>query len=413
MKKQSKKIGFAILVLCCVCFLMFKFGGNFYSESNYTEVKPIAVHENGRYFSGSKVCAECHSDIHKSHIETAHFNTSAIANFENIKGSFEDPDNIFHLNEKHNFRMENRNGIPYQDIFSKKKNSLLDSLRFDVVIGSGTKGQSYLNWKKNSLYQLQISYFTPNNSWINSPGYLNVLASDRPVFQRCLECHMTYAKGTRNFNRTISYDRKQIMYGVDCERCHGPALDHVNAHRKNPKDSIAMNILKYGDLNRQQKLDACALCHSGLRQQSNNNAFSFVVGDTLTRFSSSGYSEVNSKKLDVHGNQYGLLTASQCFKKSDVMDCTTCHNPHKKERNEHNSFNKKCMDCHNVKKESPIICTESKEKKDVLGNNCIQCHMPLMSSKVMRIQSSKDTFKSVKVRSHFIGIYSDSLQLSN
>ena len=43
--------------------------------------------------------------------------------------------------------------------------------RFDIVVGSGTRGQTYLYWQGNQLYQLPVSYFTPAHTWSNSPGY--------------------------------------------------------------------------------------------------------------------------------------------------------------------------------------------------------------------------------------------------
>jgi hypothetical protein len=53
------------------------------------------------------------------------------------------------------------------------------------------------------------------------------------------------------------------------------------------------------------------------------------VGDKLDDFSSANYSPDSVAVLDVHGNQYGLLTASKCFKMSAEMDCSSCHDPHK------------------------------------------------------------------------------------
>ncbi len=410
-KKVKKSIGFFI-VLLLVCFLVFKYFFNTSSTGGYAPIEAIAVHSKGNGFSGSAACAACHLDIYNTHIETAHFKSSASANIKTVKGNFNVHKNSFDLNDSITFRMQIRNDSLYQNVFFKPNNALMSTERFDVVIGSGTKGQSYLKWQDSSLYQLQVSYFTPNNSWVNSPGYpSNKLAPNRPIFERCLECHLTYAKSTKRFYKRNSYQKSQMVYGIDCERCHGPALNHVNFHRKNPLDTIAMHIIKHSNLSRQQSLDACALCHSGLRMQGSKSPFSFIVGDTLNQFSTPDYTEKDLEKLDVHGNQYGLLSASKCFKKSDAMNCTTCHNPHENQRNNYMSFNKKCQSCHNVETESHNVCTTSVEIKKTSNNNCIQCHMPLVSSKVMNIETSVDTLKPVKVRTHFIGIYTN--QLSN
>lgn len=407
--RNKKNIG-ALIIILIICLLIFIFFSNSIIKSDYIPIKPIAIHNNGSGFSGSKVCAECHLDIYNSHIKTTHYKSSAKANLENVKGNFNDGKNIFHLNDAIAFKMNLRNDSLYQDIFIKLNDSLINSSRFDAIIGSGTKGQSYLNWQDSSLYQIQVSYFAPNKSWINSPGYPpKRLASNRPVQQRCLECHVTYAKNSNSFGKKNVYYKSKIIYGIDCERCHGPSLKHVNFHKKNPEDTIGMFAVKYSNLSRQQKLDACALCHSGIRMRGNKNPFSFIVGDTLNLFSMPDYTKDNLKNLDVHGNQYGLLSASKCFKKSNTMDCTTCHNPHKNQRNDYTSFNEKCFSCHNTKENHKNTCSAEKKATNAINNNCIECHMPLVSSKKMKIQTLKDSLKSVKVRTHFIAVYTDSL----
>ena len=79
----------------------------------------------------------------------------------------------------------------------------------------------------------------------------------------CLECHGTYAKVEEDENNEPVYDKTQIIFGIDCERCHGPAADHVAFHKEHPEEKTAKNIIIIKQLTRQQKLDGCALCHSG------------------------------------------------------------------------------------------------------------------------------------------------------
>ncbi len=398
----------AMFVLVMAWFLVNIYVFRASSEGVYVPIDPLATHDNGKKFSGSEACAECHEDLYKTHMETAHFKSSSIANLETVKGSFKKHKNEFHLSDSIVFKMNVKNGGLYQDVHMNSNNTPIKTARFDVVIGSGTKGQSYLKWKDSSLYQLQVSYFTPTNSWINSPGYASShLAPERPIFERCLECHMTYAKSTKTLYKRNSYDRSQMVYGIDCERCHGPAWDHVNFHKKHPLDTIGRQIVKHSNLSRQQQLDACALCHSGLRTKVSKSIFSFMVGDSLNQYSRADYSENDLKDLDVHGNQYGLLSASKCFKKSVTMNCTTCHNPHQNQRNDHITFNNICQSCHTTENEKHVPCSASKIIKKDSGNNCIQCHMPLIPSKGMKIATSKDTLKAVQVRTHFIGIYTD------
>lgn len=408
---KLRSFGASVVLLAGIVFLIFKWADSRCSKSAYIPVSAVAQHQNGLYFSGSKVCAECHAEIYGTHLQTAHFNSSAEATIANIMGSFEADKNSLQLNESISFQMNIRANVAYQDVFLTSDDSLLTTSRFDVTIGSGTKGQSYLNWQENGLYQLQGSYFRPGHIWINSPGYPSTfLKQKRPISKRCLECHTTFAKSTPSFAKRNSYDKSQMMYGIDCERCHGPALAHVNFHKKNPQEIQANHMVAYDTLRRQQRLDACALCHSGIRTQSNANAFAFVVGDTLKRYSAPSYDEESLKNLDVHGNQYGLLSASKCFKKSEMMDCNTCHNPHENQRGGYHLFNKICQDCHTPSKDMVmVVCSEKKEIKKSRDNSCIQCHMPMVSSKSMKIDISNDSIQSVQVRTHYIGVYADAL----
>ncbi len=61
--------------------------------------------------------------------------------------------------------------------------------RIDVVTGSARKGQTYLFWKGDQLFQLPVSYWTENNSWVNSPSYPDGSPHfDKDIIPRCLAC---------------------------------------------------------------------------------------------------------------------------------------------------------------------------------------------------------------------------------
>jgi len=204
-----------------------------------------------------------------------------------------------------------------------------------------------------------------------------------------------------------AFDKKQILFGVDCERCHGPAADHVAFQSSHPEEKRAKYIINPARLSRQQKLDNCALCHSGIRDMS-RPSFSFVVGDTLDNYSSPDYTLDSTSKLDVHGNQYGLLTASKCFKMS-AMDCSSCHDVHRKEADNFELFSQRCMTCHNVANHN--FCTQPAMAGLKLTNNCIDCHMPALPSRKIFLEVA-DRSKSTPdlVRTHLVGIYTEQIK---
>jgi hypothetical protein len=351
-------------------------------------------------YAGSATCAGCHKDIYESHIKTAHYLDSRPAAQEFIKGDFSPGKNKFVYNQWIEVRLEKKKNTFFQTAYINGVET--ESEPFDIVIGSGRKGQTYLYWNDNKLFQLPVSYYTPLNTWCNSPGYpTTYVRFNRMIPAECLECHGTYAKVEENENNEPVYDKTQIIFGIDCERCHGPAADHVAFHKAHPEEKTAKNIIIIKELTRQQKLDACALCHSGFRKPIQPR-FSFITGDTLDEYSTTRYNPDSTSTLDVHGNQYGLLTSSKCFKMSN-LDCSSCHDPHVNEANNSKIFSSRCIACH---KETKHTSFASMSRKFQLNNNCIDCHMPMLPSQAitLTIDNSKNNVPDM-VRTHRIAVY--------
>lgn len=373
------------------------------SESDYFTPRAVAVADNGANYVESQTCMECHADIYATHLNTAHYNTSAIADFKNVKGSLEEGSNTFEIHDARITLME-EDGAVYQK--SKFKFGPLKEAKakLDITLGSGVKGQSYLTWEENGLFQLQASYYTPTDSWINSPGY-PMTSFTRPISDACLKCHVTFAKNHDPLGTSNLYDKAQVLLGVDCQKCHGPLQQHVAYQRSDTSVKEAKFVTKIDSLSRQKRMDICAQCHSGLRsRQIKGGAFSFLPGENLSDYSKNYGTIKTAEKLDVHGNQVGLLSSSQCFIKSPEMDCVTCHNPHKNERGAMASFNTICTECHqSITKD----CTnENSIMNKGLNNDCISCHMPLSPSSTMQIQVNTDSLtEPVYIRTHLIGVY--------
>jgi len=346
-------------------------------------------------------CVSCHKSIVETHLHTAHWLSSTPANARTIKGSFRNGRNIFVYNDRLQVTMEKKNGVFLQSSYFN--NNLFEAEAFDIVIGSGRKGQTYLYWDNNRLFQLPISYYTPADAWCNSPGYpMSMAYYNKQVPGQCMECHATAAELFTDVNGAVSYDRNSVVLGIDCQRCHGDATRHIEWHAANPEDSArGKYIITAARLSRQQRLDACALCHSGFRKQL-TPSFSFRVGDTLEKFSTAVYDSATAANasLDVHGNQYGLLTSSQCFIKSEKLDCSSCHNVHVDEAGKMAVFSQRCMSCHN-----PLPPHPGRDPAK-LAANCIDCHMPALPSNKILLQLSGGVPPVHDlVRTHHIAIY--------
>jgi Cytochrome c554 and c-prime len=354
-------------------------------------------------YAGTASCMKCHKAVYDSFIGTAHYLTSRPAAAEFIKGSFDSGQNHFSYNPFMEIRLEKKDSGFFQTVYINGEVSHSESM--DMVVGSGKKGQTYLYWKENLLYQLPVSYYVPTKSWCNSPGYpAGMPRFNRLIPARCLECHGSNAV-VEDVGRNVNYfDKGSIVYGVNCERCHGPSADHVAYHTVHPQEKTAKYILNEKSLSRSQNLDLCALCHSGIRTAI-KPTFSYKAGDRLEDFSLPKYNVDSVAKLDVHGNQYGLLTSSKCFINSQ-MNCSSCHSVHGREVNEPALYSQRCMNCHNGS--SQPECKIKPTAGIVLSENCIDCHMPSLPSKAIFLQL-EDASKSTAdfVRSHRVAIYQE------
>ena len=166
-------------------------------------------------------------------------------------------------------------------------------------------------------------------------------------------------------------------------------------HRKNPIDSVGRKILSYKSFSQQQRIDMCALCHSGVGKNINQVAFSFTHGDVLKNY----LATQTNNEPDVHSNQVGLLEMSQCFIKSEEMDCMTCHDPHSNEKNNVIKFNSRCIECHPSQQHTSLLPENTWD--------CVKCHMPMKASKIMKIEINSDSISQVLVRTHKIVIYEE------
>lgn len=377
--------------------------------SNCTNKNSEYIDPRGNEYAGAESCLECHSKIYNEALKSSHHKASAAASTKNVLGNFRQGHNIYSYDKQTKIVMENRNNELFQVLHKNGKE--LKAYRFDIVLGS-KNAQTSLFWNNDIVYELPLSYYTAANNWGTSPGY----APDAPYFESavtavCFECHSSNIEVKHKNTEAENYfgtevkpetmKKESIVFGIDCERCHGPAKDHVDYHKRNPGLKLAKYIVPDKSLNTQQKLVGCVLCHSAA--ESVQSRFKFVPGNTIADF----YNEpaLNSGvNPDVHGNQYGLLAKSKCFIKSRNMDCTSCHDPHDNASESVLVQSQKCMNCHSMAKNN--FCTTKDHTEATLKNNCIDCHMPKKESTAIGFfLSGKKEMSPYLMRTHQIGIF--------
>jgi hypothetical protein len=366
-------------------------------------------------FVGDNACQACHQREFESFVKTRHHGDSALPSAQSIHGHFDaGRDTMTSLDPDVSFRMVAKDGMFYETSFEGEPgHQKARTEQIDIVIGSGRKGQTFLYWRSDELFELPVSYWTSLDRWVNSPGYVDGTANfDRGINPRCLECHSTYFQELGGPKAGFHFDKQHFVLGISCERCHGAGAEHVRLHSSQTPASApsaaalatastgaaatptAAKMAPIG-FERNRQVDICAQCHGGIGAGL-TPAFTFKPGETLASHISLEADPL--ARVDVHGNQVALMQKSRCFQSSASMTCSTCHDLHEPER-EAASYSAVCLTCH-----QSSACPTFSKMPPPAATNCIDCHMPEQQSSSLRVDL-EDQQVPVKVRNHWIRVY--------
>ncbi len=361
-------------------------------------------------FVGDDACLTCHKQQGAGYEHTGHHLTSQIVTRETVPSPLLHGSAVLTIVDPASttaepgltFKIEAKKDGFYQTAVTGWGESLESrSERMDIITGSGKRGETYLYWDGDQLFELPVSYWSEGHQWINSPGYPNGSADfSRPVNPGCMECHSTFLRALSADPLTNRYDRASFVPGISCETCHGPGARHVAAQKSavSPGDKSAF-VLNPATLSRDRQVDLCALCHNGIQREALAPAFSYVPGEPLANY----FKPIASDTVehpDVHGNQVGLLQRSRCYLSSPNMSCSTCHDVHAQERPAV-AYSDRCLTCHTVRS-----CAVAKKLGPAGAKNCIDCHMPVEATSVIVSDTAGKSVRA-RMRNHWIKIYPD------
>lgn len=358
---------------------------------------------------GDAACLPCHRKEAATYRSTAHHLTSQEASERAVLGPFGRGKSVLTIADPAKgsgdphlaFVMEARTDGMYETAVAELGGKRLTrSERMDVVLGSGVRGQTYLFWSGDRLYELPVSYWSDGRQWINSPGYRDGTANfGRRADPRCMECHAAYIRALSPDPQMNVYDRGSLVTGIACETCHGPGAEHVARERSGIEDLEAArsSILNPAKFSRDRQMDACALCHNGTARREPGGAFSYAPGEPLERSLAAPPMDA-AAEADVHGNQVGLLERSRCFQGSAAMTCSTCHEVHAPERAAA-AYSAKCLGCHAWRS-----CGASKTRGRAIERDCVRCHMPMQRTSAI-VSVTAGRVLRTSMRTHWIRVY--------
>lgn len=343
-------------------------------------------------YTGSASCAECHSGIVDDYNHIAMGRSLYPPTPDNIIEDYETDNEFFHERSNMYFRMTHEGDKFFQTSFQKDPDgNVINEKKVEIsyVVGSGNHSRSYIHREPDGkTYQLPVAWYTQEDKWAMNPGYDNAghINFSRRITYDCLFCHAAYPElepGADQSNYGESSFFPEHLEAIDCERCHGPAQEHVNLARNGAAiEAIRESIVNTGNLSNELQLELCMQCH--LETTSGNlphsvhtvgkGIYGYRPGEPLEEYRyafnhppGTGHDD----KFEIAGQAY-RLRMSECFIQSEGrMTCTTCHDPHRVPTDRISAAIQSCLECH-----SPKDCMETMELRLPVQDNCIQCHMP-------------------------------------
>jgi tetratricopeptide (TPR) repeat protein len=246
------------------------------------------------------------------------------------------------------------------------------------VVGSGTRGRSYLLNRDGYLFQSPLSWFSQKNAWDLSPTFETFYPPERVVEGSCLFCHSNQVEAVEH---TRNRYEAPIFRGhaIGCERCHGPG----ELHEKDPGkiDGIDHSIVNPRHLDTARREAVCQQCHlQGVVrfERRGRKTFDYRPGLPLDAFWAVFVLPPGSPELQRAVGQVEQMYSSRCFKASNgAMGCVSCHDPHAlpapAQKAEY--YRERCLKCHQAND-----CSEKPEVRQRKADYCAACHMTTFKS---------------------------------
>lgn len=348
---------------------------------------PLIAGQEG-YVDGA-TCSGCHAEIAEQYHQTGMGRAFYRASAESM-AHLDGPVEFVHEKSNRRYAIYERDGKYFQKRWQTGPDgSAVNELEREIhyVMGSGNHARTYLHqYPDGRLVELPLGWYGDQGGFAAmNPGY------DQPAhrgFRReisfdCMFCHNGYPRiepGADASGRDAKFPGR-LVEGIDCQRCHGPGLAHVEAAGAGESEAaIRAAIFNPSGETPERQMEVCLQCHFESTSRKlpyaivrfDRPAFSYQpqqpLADFILHFDHPD--GVRQDKFEIAGHGYRFLQ-SECFRQSRNMTCTTCHDPHLARRGDEAkaAYNGVCRNCH----QQPLAGAEHASYAQA---DCTGCHMP-------------------------------------
>jgi tetratricopeptide (TPR) repeat protein len=356
----------------------------------------IVLNPASQGYVNPRLCLGCHAAIFKAYSGTGMAKSFAHPRPDNTVEDYTNNNHFYHAPSNTYFEMIRRGSDYFQlryQIGYEGKRTNVEETRIDYFLGSAIHARAYLHRAADGrLLQLPVTWYSEKGGyWWMAPGYDSPdhIYGQRAITYDCIFCHNSYeaipASHTRLGDEPVYSG--ELPEGVDCQRCHGPGQDHIQAASKSgakPQD-IRAAIVNPSKLSPDREAEVCLQCHLQTTEFSlphvvkryDRGDFSYKPGQPLADFELAFDYAPGTERDNWFQNvsTVSRLRMSQCFLKSNgALKCTTCHDPHNIRHGEEaaDHYNAVCRQCHAAAFTALVAA-----KKHTAEPGCIGCHMPM------------------------------------
>jgi predicted CXXCH cytochrome family protein len=322
-------------------------------------------------YIGDEACAACHAEIAKTfrHHPMGRSMTTPAAILPGTRGV------VFEVGDLA-YSIDRRDGRVYHaETRGAGAGAAPGKTEAEVryIIGSGTRGYSFLIEREGELFQSPIAWYTQERKWDLAPGYRDRNQHfDRKITAGCLFCH------TNRFEKVEG--KSTVFHGlsIGCERCHGPG--ELHAQGPQPVDGVDVTIVNPVRLRPAAlRENVCEQCHhqgTDRLETSENSLSAYRPGLPLEKYvliPSTRFDPSMRNNAVSHTEQ---MRNSRCFRESSgELGCTSCHDPHVLPEPEDRVayYRKRCFECHADRGCSLPVSERLARSPD---DDCMSCHMP-------------------------------------